>query len=140
MASSTEIGVTGLAELERQLLRLETEVAGKAVRGSLSFAARPMRDRARELAPRDTGNLSEQIQMRSELGGAQRRVAATVHVLVRQRRGFYGALVEFGARQMPAQPFMRPAFDATAPEAVERFRASLARRIKRAMKRKASKA
>ena len=130
MASETEIGVTGLAELEQKLLQLEKMTAAKAVRGALMTATRPMRDRARALAPVDTGNLVSQIRARSALAGQQRGTAATVHLLVGES-GYYGSFIEFGTAKMAARPFLRPAFDETAPQVVERFRASLARRIKR---------
>jgi HK97 gp10 family phage protein len=38
-----------------------------------------------------------------------------------QSPGVYGQFVEFGTDKMAAQPFLRPAFDATADRVIELF-------------------
>lgn len=40
--------------------------------------------------------------------------------------GFYGRFLEFGTVRMAARPFMRPAFDGSAPRAIETMRQKMA--------------
>ncbi|MFB3788470.1 MAG: HK97-gp10 family putative phage morphogenesis protein [bacterium] len=83
-----------------------------------------IRARARELCPVKTGRLRKAIQVKRHRGTPE-----TTHVSVGidYRKVRYGHLVEFGSPgretksgkstgPMPAQPFMRPAFEATKEE------------------------
>lgn len=48
---------------------------------------------------------------------------ATYHVSWNYRKAPHGHLVEFGTSRSPAQPFLRPAYEAKAPDALEASRA-----------------
>lgn len=153
MARQDEVGVKGLAELERQLIGLEDVMtSSKILRGSLSFAAKPMREEAQRLAPvaEETisrggaqiapGTLRDSIRVRTFRGGEGpedgRKVAASAYLYF-TRKGFWGNLLEFGTKFVRAFPMLRPAFDLCARDAVDRFGKALGRRVKRAMKKKA---
>jgi HK97 gp10 family phage protein len=47
---------------------------------------------------------------------------------------YYGMFVELGTAKMPAQPFLRPAFESKKVEAVETFRVEFAKAIDAAAK------
>lgn len=51
------------------------------------------------------------------------RALATYHVSWNYRKAPHGHLVEFGTSRAPAKPFLRPAYEAKAPEALEASRA-----------------
>lgn len=155
MAKESEFAVKGLAELERQLLALgDTMTAVKMLRGSLSNAMLPMRKEAQRLAPVadktivrkggdvtiEPGTLQKAIRVRTFRGGEGpedgRHTAASAYLYF-TRKGYWGNILEFGGSNVRAYPMLRPAFDLAAPEAVERLRKSLARRIKRQMKKQA---
>lgn len=57
---------------------------------------------------------------------------ATGHVVVTVGKAFYGMFAEFGTRHQPARPWLRQAFDATAPPALQAIAKNLAGGIERA--------
>lgn len=136
------IQITGLADLEKRLLDFPNRIAKNIMAGALSSGAAIIRDEARKLAPRDTGEMVRDIMIKkarqskgsdfieyqvfvrsgkkSRLAGKKRNV---------DRDSFYWRFVEFGTSKMAAKPFMRPAFEKMKSQAVERFREYLAARI-----------
>lgn len=84
---------------------------------ALKKAAKPIDDQASSLAPRDTGKLQVSVITGTQLTRRQRSSSykagahgvAEVHVGTALSRGLFQ---EFGTFKMPAQPFMRPAWDA----------------------------
>lgn len=70
----------------------------------LEQTAERVADDARERVPADKGILRDTIQV-------VRRGPLTYEVVAGEQKGqgFYAALVELGARQEPARPFMTPA-------------------------------
>lgn len=114
------------------------------MRGAMAAGAVIIRNEARQLAPKDTGELIKDILIKrakqtrgtngleyhvfvrtgkkSRLAGKKRNVS---------RDSFYWRFQEFGTSKMPAHPFMRPAFDKKKEEAAEAIRAYLAARIEK---------
>ncbi len=166
MANSVRMNVQGLADVERALDNLSKSVGRSVLRRSLRKAAAPMRDRAKELAPVDDGDLRDSIIIGGMLDKSQRskhrkltkdeRSAVELFVGPSYKLGAggrHGHLVEFGTAphilggvfagaQHPGtspQPFMRPAFDAEARPTIERLRPLLWAEIDRAARRQAKK-
>lgn len=147
--------LTGLRETQRALKKLPDEIEVLAVERALTEAAEPMRAMAEELAPRarDENSLQDNIVITTRLttsgrasAPADRRDEATVYLgpdLEKPGAAPHAHLVEFGTGprfhdetgkyvgQMPAQPFMRPAFDSKKAETVRRFGPLLWEIIKR---------
>lgn len=130
------VKLTGLDDLKRKLCELPKRVETKVVRVALKKGGEIIRDAAISRAPDDTGLLKKNIVYRalgSKKGQVGIRKQAQKHVDNPQNRrlrrvgkrfyvdgpAFYGRFLEFGTRNMPAHPFMRPAFDATAPAAID---------------------
>jgi HK97 gp10 family phage protein len=156
-----ELKVEGVAEVTRRLRALPPELGSKGggpVRSALFAAMRIVRDDARMRAPRDSGNLVANI-----IGYRHRdpkRAGATERYDVGMRRGtkryannvrnrrsgrvgqkfrtagaaYYGRFIELGTAKMPAQPFLRPAFEANKTEAVEAFRQRFLKAVEAAEK------
>ena len=119
------VQLTGFKELSRKLEVLGRKRGKIVVRKAVNKAATPMVKAARRLAPvGPTGNLKKGIMkaLRSY------RAGALIMAYIGNQRGKGGAqhahLVEFGTTEryhasgksvgiMPAEPFMRPAFDST---------------------------
>ena len=75
------------------------------VKKQVRLVANEIRKEARQLAPKDTGNLRRGIAVDNVLddrGAVEFRVGWT-------KRAFYGSLVELGTEDTPAQPHLRPA-------------------------------
>ena len=144
MASVT-IRVEGLAELQANLVKFGEKMAGQIVTDALKAGGELIRDEARQRAP-----VLEADTLRRRRGALRSGITSYAiqwnKVIVRVRnRGYvfdktdpkarrpgnpnYWWLVEFGASQRKASPFMRPAFEARKLEAIEVIRAHLAKNI-----------
>lgn len=136
------IGIKGLAALEKQLQSLSDRIAKNVLRRALSSGAAVIRNEARRLAPRDTGEMVRDILIKR---AKQARGSGTIEYQVFVRTGkksrlagkkrnvardsFYWRFQEFGTAKMAAHPFMRPAFDTKKEAAAEAIRDALAQGI-----------
>lgn len=166
MANSARMNIQGLADLEKALDNLGKSVGRSVLRKSLRKAAAPMRERAKDLAPVDDGDLRGSIIIGGLLNKSQRSKhrkltadeRSAIELFVGPsyklgKGGRHGHLVEFGTAphilggvfagaQHPGsapQPFMRPAFDAEAGPTIERLKPLLWAEIDRAARRQAKK-
>lgn len=125
--------LTGFKELAEKLKQLPKKVAKNGLRRAVSSGAAIVRNDARKRAPVATGEMKRDIMMKREKdkqGGSTTGAVYSVYVrsgkksrLAGKKRdverdSFYWKFVEFGTKDMPAQPFMRPAFEANKDEAV----------------------
>jgi HK97 gp10 family phage protein len=147
------VRVRGLKELGRALDRMDWEI-GKAIMGRvLAAAGEPMRAAAEAKAPRLTGALAGSIDLVLRLdmqrdslvyatlgpamGEYRQLKPPTVATVKRGRKlgkrtyqvgstpGVYGLFNEFGTADTPAQPFLRPAWEAHKTGAIERIASGL---------------
>jgi len=134
--------VTGLRELEEALKRLPEAVAKKVLRKSVRAGAKLVVDEARANVPVDTGLTRRAIAAR---GGRSRYANSVINVGVlssgaKARRyikikgvkvdvPYYWKYLEFGTKNAPAQPFLRPAFEAQKTAAVEAIKQALAENL-----------
>ena len=147
----SEIEVKGLSGLQALLDELPARIEGNVVRGGLRSAAKVVEMEAKRLCPvGKTGDLRESIRvtLRSKHG----RISATVKA--GNARAFYAHMVEFGTARhwikpknrkslfvagllreavdhpgAKKEPFMRPAIDGKAGEAIDAMAAYLRDRI-----------
>ena len=128
------IKIDGLRAVSAALQKLGDNVAKSVLRGGVSAAAKVVRDETKRRAPVDTGRLKRAVAFgRARWECEKGREVA--NVFVRQAKNgaagqkrveaygkfdaYYGRWVEFGTSDTPAQPFMRPAWDATKASALE---------------------
>jgi len=144
-----KVTVQGLKELDKALGELRTKAIAKGVvRRALLEAARPMQERAEALAPVRTdpsdvvtyrvGASKDSARRVRRIGTMRALVVLTTALTSRQAsqarrddkhfssvyvgtRDPIARLQEYGTAQHPAQPFMRPAFDAEGMPTVNRF-------------------
>lgn len=138
--------VLGLREADAALAELTRTTAKAVSRRVLMRAARIIADRASELAPELSGRLKSSINATTqkpkghdskrawaEARGAGKSVAEAraaqrafnrenpgsfAEAFVGSGKDFYAYQQEFGTAHHPPQPFMRPAFEEKAPEAL----------------------
>ena len=146
------VEVKGLRDLDLKLSRLG-EVAGKkALRGAMMDAASPIWKAARENASsiKDSGALAAAMgrwfkqfkknQFAVFIGPrskSRKGVQLWTSLHGREPKGGrlrHAHLVEFGTRKDPAQPFLRPAFDANWRQAAQIFARRLRERINKIAK------
>lgn len=155
MAKST-VRMEGLSDLLQKLKELPPAIGSKGggpLRRALFAATKLMRDDAQARAPVDTGRLRRNViafrDRDPRSSGVTEQYAITFRrgkqFRERGRRGyhtssrgdkdaFYGRWIEFGTSKMPAQPFLRPAFEANKQASAELFRTKLASAIQAAVK------
>ena len=139
MADSKNL--TGFKELAKALKELGPRVGRKHLRGAASKGATLIRNEARVLAPKDTGEMARDIMVKRERSAGDHIASYSVFVrsgkksrLAGRKRdmnrdSYYWRFLEFGTRKMPAQPFLRPAFETRKEGAVDAVGAELDKRI-----------
>jgi HK97 gp10 family phage protein len=124
--------VEGMAELRAKLRKMELRAPG-LIAEALKKAAKPMEDYAVGAAPVASGSLARSIHTRAMPSTSPGH--ATVRIgpawAIYGGGGVeYGRFVEFGTSRMAAQPFLRPALDVGADEALHIFAAELKRGLR----------
>lgn len=150
MSFAVRTQIQGLAELKANLAALGDEVATKVGVRANREAAKAVADVVKSVAPRGTGStvrrrkrkdgsvavadygrLADNIKVRR----ARARSENTITFNITTGKAFWGLFQEFGTVNMPAHPWMRPAFDAAADVGLKIQIAELERGIERAAKR-----
>lgn len=139
-----EVRIEGLADLHKLMQELPAKIESNALRGGLRAAAKVIEAEAKRLAPVGTVNGSGDLRasVRASVRSRNGKVEATVKA--GSKKAWYARLVEFGtaahlirpknrkslffaglAREQvnhpgaKKKPFMRPALDAKAQQAVQ---------------------
>ncbi|TZG23889.1 HK97-gp10 family putative phage morphogenesis protein [Sphingomonas montanisoli] len=142
MPRNFSLRTTGLRELDAALGKLPKAVGKRVTRDALIEAGEVTAQAARALAPVDKGYLRESITVGSKLSRSQRKALETrssVEVYVGPGPHPQGIMQEFGTFKEPAQPFMRPAWDATGEQVLGRTGVILSDAVMKAAARHARK-
>ena len=141
--------IHGLRELEKALIDLGSEVAGKnggLVRTALMGAALPVMKTAKATvavstpADDDDGIHIRDVITRSRQNPVDPEMKANEAVDVglfargKGKKMIYGQFLEFGTSKMAAQPFLRRALETNQRESINLFRKKLATGIERVAK------
>jgi HK97 gp10 family phage protein len=132
----TVTDLEGVDDLAAAIKRLSEDVQGEHLRGAAAAGAEITRDVASQLAPVSAdgshghapGFLAAHIE--AEVKFTRTQDKAEVHVGM-HKDAWYGRLQETGTQFQPAQPFLRPALDATKDDVVAEIRDQLRARILR---------
>jgi HK97 gp10 family phage protein len=139
----TTVEVKGLKELRDALVRkIPIEMQGKVLQKALAPAARLTVNRAKQLVPVATGRMRKAIYATKDRKSSKPTYEARVITVRRGKKrsdlrgAYYWKFVEFGHKagktMVPAQPFIRPAFEATKNAALESIRLNLGKAIEAA--------
>jgi HK97 gp10 family phage protein len=128
----------GLDDLEAAIKRLAVDTQGEVLREATAAGAEITRSVASQLAPRSAdgshgnppGFLASHIE--AEVKFTRTQDKAEVHVGM-HKDAWYGRLQETGTQFASAQPFLRPALDATKDDVVDEIRDQLRSRILRSL-------
>jgi HK97 gp10 family phage protein len=152
-----KLKVTGFRELERALAEeLPKATAVATMRRAALKSMEPLEIQARVRAPKESGYLARSITsqvQKAKFVSRNRRArtsgvsiytgpslfAVAMHQITKVEGG-YAAWQEFGTANMPANPYMRPAYDAAKETVVEILRDTLATEIAKSKKRIAQRA
>ncbi len=136
------VEIKGLRQLGEAMRTLSADVSKKVARAGTAAAAQVIRKSAISKAPVETGNLRKNIILK-RLPASETRL--TSEHIVTVRRGVtkkqkqaglnsadYARFLEHGTVHMPAQPFLRPAFDQNKGQAVVAMASRIKARIDKA--------
>lgn len=143
-----KVKFTGGKELEARIKALGNKaLARRVAERALKRAAEPIRDKAKELAPKDERNLEQSISIGRAIKAFQRtssgdivRTFVGIDESKDARLHIYASIDEFGTDSHPAQPYMRPAWEAEKMTAFNLLRTTLDEEITKAAARQARKA
>lgn len=137
------IGVRGTREIEALLKQLPERLAKSVVQGALRTGGTVIAKRAKAnldaVGAVDTGLLRKSIGVRAGKGSAQVGILSGSATLTRKGRKKaekavptkYAKFTEFGSRKQPARPFLRPALDEGAIEAIRKIGEVMGRGVER---------
>lgn len=165
--------IEGMRDLDEALKQLPRATGRSVLDRALKRAAKPIQQKSRALAPRDTGALRKSIVVESvkrgnragksafaqalaaggSVGDARAALVSAssggetrAEVRVGPRKGkskhesIKTIVQEFGSVNQPAQPYMRPAWDANRDAASANIRKELWSEIEKAVARRAKRA
>jgi HK97 gp10 family phage protein len=133
MVGEIKTGIKGAAAMERLLKQLGPEVASKIGDQSLRAAAKPIIAEAKRLVPVRTGKLRDSLTVVIERKRKDDDTRLAV-IGFKKPTSRIAHLIEFGTSKMPAHPFLRPALDSKADEALQEMGKVMARGITREAK------
>lgn len=162
------IKISGLKEVERQLLKLGSKDGTRVLRAAMFRATKPIEDQSRANAAaiqKGSGSLEKSIGRRFVIGKEKRsvfaqvlpslggtftviitpikksRVAVALYNLFyrRKRRGIiHGHFLEFGTSRFAKKQFLKPALDARGSQAVNALADEIRKGIENLLKRQAN--
>jgi HK97 gp10 family phage protein len=129
MVGVVSFKILGGQNLEKRLRELGPTVAGNVGRRAMYNSARVVMKAMRAFVPVKTGDLKRSITSQSVRGYG----SLMVRVIGFKSPGrYYAHLVEFGTIRSAAKPFIRPALDASAENAILEMGKSIFRGIEAA--------
>lgn len=130
------VKVHGLKELDTALNKLDLDLRERAMRQAGREALKPVAERAKTLAPKDTYNLHKSIKTSASTRGAKaagRRAALQARVSAGGRTsgipGSYILAQEYGSSKQKGTPFLRPAIKGHEKSTIGKFRKHLKRSV-----------
>ena len=140
-----KVHIEGLSELKTALRELPDATAKNVLRRIMKKRGEPIAEHARQLVPVDQGDLRDSISVGTRLSKTQRRQHRKdgpddVEMFIGPGPHPQAHLQEFGTQHHPAQPFMRPAWDAERMGVLEGLKDDLWTEIEKAAARLARKA
>ena len=118
--------IHGLKGVEEALSQAGPKLAKAALRKALRAGGKHFVNAAKSRAPVKTGGLRDAIAMTVKMSPKQQSGSVKIGPKRDKEKGnespgVYGMYSEFGTKNMPARPWLRPAFDATAASAQDAF-------------------
>ncbi|WP_054628602.1 HK97-gp10 family putative phage morphogenesis protein [Cronobacter sakazakii] len=125
---------SGLDEIARDLETLSRAENNKVLRDATRAGAKVLREEVIQRAPERTGKMKKNVVILTQKARRRGEISSGVHIRgVNPRTGnsdntmkannprnaFYWRFVELGTVNMPAHPFVRPAFDTRQEQAAQ---------------------
>jgi HK97 gp10 family phage protein len=130
MGSPVTVKIQGLEELSQKIHEFPDNLLKKGVRNALRAGGEVLRQAISSRAPRSVdethghtpGFLADHIGTVVKTSPKNDTGSIQVGPV---KKAFYGMFAEFGTKHQPARPFVRPAFEGSAQDALDAFVAKL---------------
>ncbi len=126
----------GVKELQKSLKQFPKNIQKNVMTGAVRAGAKPIVKLSRELVPVEHGDLKKSIRIKkrripkgSTMLKFSIHAGGNIRVNGESLRPYYAHMIEFGTSQMSAQPFMRPALEQEAGNAIKYVREYIEKRI-----------
>lgn len=133
------VQLVGMKDLEKELFKLKGSTAKSNTRKAMKDALEPIAQAARANAPVLSGELQESVEVTSRVSPRQTR-KSELEMYLGPGRNPQAITQEFGTYFHPAQPFMRPAWEAGKMRALDEFGAFMWDNVSKAVIRAERKA
>ncbi len=117
MPGKITFDIRGADQLEEALKTIGPRVARRVGARAMRAAAKPIVQEAKRRVPVKTGKLKRSITANPKRTRVEKELM--IQVGFKPPASSYAHLVEYGSVKQAPQPFMRPALDAKAAEAIE---------------------
>ena len=121
------VTIEGLPELRAKFAELGDKQRRGVLRGGIRDAGRVVERAAQPRVPVDQGKLRRNITTSVSV----KQTGATEATIGFRRAAFYGQFVELGTIDTPAQPFLRPALEASEGEVLNAIAAGFRKHIEK---------
>ncbi len=126
--------VSGAVKLRKKLRKFDPELRTELAQ-ALSEGGKELATLIANTAPRDEGRLADAVQSKDDRDGLSTVVGYSAKrggfKKAWRRGGFESLFQEFGTRNQPAQPFIRPAYRTVLPRILARIDAARNKAIQR---------
>ena len=126
--------IEGAKELDAALKRLGLDMERKIAKSAVRAGATVIAKEAKNNVPVESGTLRNSIRVVTRSKRVGDAVASVVTRSGKKWRSknmdaWYAPLIEFGTKNRPATPFLRPALDVKGPEAIKKMSEVIQKRI-----------
>ena len=131
MAETFTFKIEGAKAMDDVLDILGPKIARGLGQAATRAGAKVIVEEAKRIVPDPTGRLRDSIVIKAIPNKGREKNQVGVLIGFEKPESRYAGLVEFGTSHSAAHPFMRPAMDTKAAEALDAMGASLTKGIKR---------
>lgn len=118
----------GTKDFKRDLQKLDKKVRNKVIKAAQKNAMKPLAAEIKGSAPVETGSLKSSIKVKT--GKRKKDTISTIVNISTDDELAYAARSEFGTRNQPAAPFIRPAAKRMKPGIIQAMMDWIDRAIK----------
>ncbi len=131
-------------DLLKALKQFPQNIQKNVIKGAVRAGCKPIVQEAKKNVPKETGNLKKSIgvvarrskdKSKIKFAVTPRRHKKLPKIPYKELKkkgklgGYYAHMIEFGTSTIPAQPFMRPAFENQDNQSIEEVKKYMAKRI-----------
>jgi len=116
--AAIDISIFGDKKLEKQFKKLDLKLQKKTIKKALRDSAKIVKNTAKARVGVRSGKLKKSLKVRTEKGLKRGQFGIVVVTGTREElnidaddKYYYPAAVEFGTKNLPAKPYLRPAID-----------------------------